>query len=259
MLKNTRIYSLVLVWIGLFMTLSAVAADQRGRPHLNAARTSLVADNGRLLRGPATGTEYGGSAPLSYFQYVTNRGCNAVHLYAENFVSGYAAGTQASYVDQVVAMTRTNGLYLIITIANSWANGSNSLSFATNFWNFYAPRYANETHVLFEVHNEPVAWGPPYSATGANPPGALDMEAACYKIIRAKAPDTPVLLFTYAVLGGSGGAAAALTDIQAFNTNVFGNASAVWTNEVVASTVMRVQSQPRMPWRRSSPPVIPVL
>ena len=59
------------------------------------------------------------------------------------------------------------------------------------------------------------------------------MEVAAYKTIRQYAPNTPVLLFTYAVLGDSGGASAALTDIHAFNTNVFGNANAVWTNEVV--------------------------
>ena len=138
------------------------------------------------------------------FRWSRSQGCNAVHLYAEDFVSGYAAGSMSNEVDQLVAMTRTNGMYLIITIANSWANGSNSLSFATNFWRFYSARYANETHVLFEIHNEPVAWGPPYSATNANPPGALNMEEACYKIIRANAPNTPVLLFTYAVLGDAG-------------------------------------------------------
>ena len=31
-------------------------------------------------------------------------------------------------------------------------------------------------HVIFEIQNEPVAWGPPYAATNATPPGALDME-----------------------------------------------------------------------------------
>ena len=60
------------------------------------------------------------------------------------------------------------------------------------------------------------------------------MEAAAYRTIRAYATNTPVLLFTYAVFNGSGGASAALTDIHAFNTNVFGNANAVWTNEAVA-------------------------
>ena len=50
------------------------------------------------------------------------------------------------------------------------------------------------------------------------------MEIAAYKAIRANAPNTPVLLFTYAVFGGTGGANAAMTDIHAFNTTVFGNA-----------------------------------
>jgi len=30
----------------------------RGRPHLNAARTTFVADNGQNLRGPYTSTEW---------------------------------------------------------------------------------------------------------------------------------------------------------------------------------------------------------
>ena len=230
-MRHFKFLSLAVIFI--FAT-SEVALGARGRPHLSAARTSFVTDNDQLLRGPAFGTEYGNYTQLSDVQMVTNKGCNAIHLYAEDFVSGYAAGSMSNQVDQLVAMTRTNGLYLIMTIANSWANGSNSLSFATNFWKFYSARYADETHVLFEIHNEPVAWGPPYSAANATPPGALDMEEACYKIIRANAPNTPVLLFTYAVLGGSGGASSALTDIHAFNTNVFGNANAVWTNEAVA-------------------------
>jgi len=44
----------------------------------------------------------------------------------------------------------------------------------------------------------------------------------------------PVLLFSYAVFGGKGGAAEALKDIRAFNKAVFGNENAVWTNEAVA-------------------------
>lgn len=197
----------------------ASAADQRGRPHLNAARTSFVADNGQLLRGASAGTEYGGAPSVSDIQYSASRVCNAIRLYAENFVSGYAPGSVLNHVDQVVAMTWTNGMYLVMTITNSWANGSNSLNFATNFWSFYTPRYANETHVICEIHNEPVAWGAPYSSSGANPPGALNMEAACCRIIRAKAPNSHVLPFTYSVLGGSGGASTALPDIHAFNTD----------------------------------------
>lgn len=137
----------------------ASAADQRGRPHLNAARTSFVADNGQLLRGASAGTECGGAPSVSDIQYSASRVCNAIRLYAENFVSGYAPGSVLNHVDQVVAMTWTNGMYLVMTITNSWANGSNSLNFATNFWSFYAPRYANETHVICEIYNKPATWG----------------------------------------------------------------------------------------------------
>jgi endoglucanase len=210
---------------------------QRGRPHLNAARTTFVGDNGERLRGPFTSTEW--TTASTDVAMIKGMGFNALHLYAESFDISYptngstAPGYSVANIDSIVAQTRTNGLYLIMTIGNGAWNGDYNAAYITNFWKFYAARYANETHVLFEIQNEPVAWGPPYAATNATPPGALDMEVAAYKTIRTYAPDTPVLLFTYAVLGDSGGASAALTDIHAFNTNVFGNANAVWTNEAV--------------------------
>ena len=211
---------------------------QRGRPHLNAAHTTFVADNGQLLRGPFTSTEWTGAVPTSDIVSMKSLGFNAIHLYAESFDPSYptngstAPGYSVANVDAIVAATRDNGMYLVITIGNGGYNGDYNLAWATNFWNFYAPRYANETHVIYEIHNEPVAWGPSYP-TAQNPPGALNMEEACYNIIRANAPNTPVLLFTYAVLAGTGGTSAALTDIHAFNGAVFGNTNAVWTNEVV--------------------------
>jgi hypothetical protein len=210
---------------------------QRGRPHLNAARTTFVGDNGQRLRGPFTSTEW--TSASTDIAMIKGMGFNALHLYAESFDISYpsngstAPGYSVANVDSIVAQTRTNGLYLIMTIGNGAWNGNYNSAYITNFWKFYAARYANETHVLFEIQNEPVAWGPPYSATNATPPGGLDMEVAAYRTIRAYAPDTPVLLFTYAVLGDSGGASAALIDIHAFNTNVFGNANATWTNEAV--------------------------
>ena len=212
----------------------------RGRPHLNAARTTFVGDNGQNLRGPFTSTEWTGPVPASQIASMKNLGFNAVHLYAESFNTNYpAAGSQApgysaANVDAIVAATRTNGLYLIITIGNGANNGDYSLAWITNFWKFYAPRYANEMHVIYEIQNEPVAWGPPYSSANATPPGAVNMEIAAYNAIRQYAPNTPVLLFTYAVFSGSGGTSGALTDIHAFNTAVFGSATAVWTNEAVA-------------------------
>jgi hypothetical protein len=86
-----------------------------------------------------------------------------VHLYAEVFDPNYptngstAPGYAVAEVDKMVQITRTNGLYLIMTIGNGANNGNHTFRWATNFWNFYAARYANETHVLFEIHNEPMA------------------------------------------------------------------------------------------------------
>jgi endoglucanase len=215
------------------------AGGQRGRPKLNAARTTFVGDNGQPLRGPYTSTEWTGATSYDQIAKMKALGFNAVHLYGESFDPSYptngstAPGYATGRIDSIVQSTRDLGLYLVITIGNGAANGKYNRAYITNFWNLYSARYANETHVLFEIQNEPVAWGPPYSSASATPPGALDMEVAAYNTIRQYAPDTPVLLFSYAVLGGTGGATAALTDIHTFNQTVFGNQNAVWTNTAV--------------------------
>jgi endoglucanase len=231
------IWSIVLAVVFAGSVLSALG-QQRGRPQLNAARTTFVADNGQPLRGPYTSTEWTSAAPADQIANMRNLGFNAVHLYAEVFspnwpASGNAPGYNVAQVDAIVQRTRDAGLYLVMTIGNGANNGNHNIQWATNFWNFYAGRYANETHVIYEIHNEPMAWGPSY-LTGTTPAGTMNMEIAAYRAIRANAPHTPVLLFSYAVLAGSGGANAALTDIQAFNQAIFGVQNAVWTNEAVA-------------------------
>jgi endoglucanase len=211
---------------------------QRGRPHINAAHSTFVGDNGQPLRGPYTSTEWTTATSPQNIANMKNLGFNAVHLYAESFDPSYptngstAPGYHLAEVDKIVAETRTNGLYLVMTIGNGANNGAYNRAWITNFWNLYGARYANETHVLYEIQNEPVAWGPSY-LTANSPPGGLDMEVAAYQAIRAVAPDSPVLLFSYAVLGGTGGASAALTDIHAFNQTIFGAQNAVWTNVAV--------------------------
>jgi len=211
----------------------------RGRPVLNAEGTTFVGDNGQPLRGPYTSTEWTSAVPYSEIEAMKELGFNAVHLYGECFDIDYpnpgstAPGYAVSHIDNIVQYTRDLGLYLVITIGNGANNGNYNYDYVVDFWDFYAERYADETHVLFEIQNEPVAWGPPYSDPGATPPGAVDMEAAAYNTIRSHAPDTPVLLFSYAVFSGTGGASAALTDISAFNSAVGGDPSAIWSKTAV--------------------------
>jgi hypothetical protein len=240
-IKTINIFTAVVITLcvlGLF-TNQAYAA-QRKRPQLNDDRTTFVGDSGQPLRGPFTSTEWTSAVPYDQIANIKNLGFNAVHLYAECFDANYpktgstAPGYAAAEVDKIVEATRELGLYLVITIGNGANNGSYNLKYVEDFWTLYAKRYAKETHVLFEVQNEPVAWGPPYSAATATPTGAVDMEIAAYKVIRKYAPDTPILLFSYSVPWGRGGAVDAMKDIRIFNKAVFGNENAVWSNEAVA-------------------------
>ena len=150
----------------------------RGRPTLNDTRTTFVGDNGQLLRGPCTQTAWLPAVPESDLAMIKDLGLNAVHLYAESFDPNYpnqgstAPGYAAARVDQIVQETQDLGLYLVITIGNGANNGNYNRQYVEDFWRFYAPRYANDTNVLYEIQNEPVAWGPPYSSPKAHPPGA---------------------------------------------------------------------------------------
>ena len=131
------------------------AGGQRGRPKLNAAHTTFVADNGQPLRGPFTSTEWTGATSYDQIAKMKALGFNAVHLYGESFDPSYptngstAPGYAINQIDSIVQSTRDLGLYLVITIGNGAANGNYNRAYITNFWNLYSARYANETHVLF--------------------------------------------------------------------------------------------------------------
>ncbi|MCA9241486.1 MAG: cellulase family glycosylhydrolase, partial [Planctomycetales bacterium] len=216
---------------------AAVESDQaatitapRGWATLNAEGSTFVADNGNLLRGPFASTEWGAPPPLAAIQSIKDYGANAIHLYGEvfdpNYVSGVpgsgtAPGYAQSRIDQMVQMTRDEGLYLVLTIGNGGNNGSFNYDYVMDFWRLYADRYKNESHVLFEIQNEPHAWSTPYPQT------VLNMEADAYTLIRSLAPDTPVLLFSIAVLGDGASAVSDLSQVSAA-------ASIDWTKAGVA-------------------------
>lgn len=103
----------------------------RERPQLNEARTTFVADNGQRLRGPYTSTEWTAAVPAANIAQMKELGFNAVHLYAEVFslnypTSGNPPGYNVAEVDKIVAATRTNGLYLVMTIGNGANNGNHN-------------------------------------------------------------------------------------------------------------------------------------
>ncbi|MET0262518.1 MAG: RICIN domain-containing protein [Rariglobus sp.] len=200
------------------------AQAARGRPYINAARTTFVGDNGQLLRGAIISTETGAVPSLSSVQGIKNVGLNAIHCYAERWDYGYSAGAKVAAVDTAVKLTRDNGLYLVLTVGNGGVNAS----FNAAFWNFYAPRYANETHVIYEIQNEPAAGSPPYSGSSA----VMNLQIAAYNIIRAAAPATPVLFMSYSSFENGNGV---LTDIATLDTlSAAANKPINWNNAGIA-------------------------
>jgi hypothetical protein len=196
------------------LTLVSHAEAARGRPVKSSTGSTFVADNGNLIRGAIVSTETGVVPALADVQAIKNYGLNAIHCYAERSDYGYSAGAKAAAVDAVVQMTRDNGLYLVITIGGGGVNAA----FIHDFWAFYAPRYKNETHVIYEIQNEPVVRAPVAASV-------ITMEKDAYTTIRAAAPNTPVLLMTYTIFQN---ATNVQTDIAALGTTVN------WSNAGIA-------------------------
>ena len=203
----------------------------RGRPRINTERTTLVADNGALLRGCVASHE---RESLEQLKLV---GLNAVHDYAEGCDLNYPAegsrapGYRVEAIDKAVKLTKELGLYFIMTIGND--PGKFNKEWALDFWKFYAPRYKDEPHVIYEIHNEPVKWAPPYNSPKANPPGAVEMNAECWKLIRSLAPDTPILVFSYSQTPWDS-AKHILDDIALFDRCIGLDAKNIWGNTAIS-------------------------
>jgi len=214
------------------------AAADRGRPTLmqgagpglSATYYTFVSDTGTLLRGARWSSDLGTGCPLPSHSAITNLrslGLNTLHVYAETWNQGYSAGHCQSTIDQLVDWTAQDGLYLILTIGNGTANGSFNSTFAHDFWTFYAPRYATRTHVLYEIQNEA------YYDFGTNksqpvPANVITFEKDMYNLIRASAPSTPVLFFSYPTFTDANGVQ---TDVAALKAQI---PALSWSNEAIA-------------------------
>ncbi len=201
---------MVLVVIVLLSGGSRVWAG-RGRPHLDTTLgfNVLLSDQGTLLRGVSLswdgGDPYGSLAKVvpseaALASLAELYGLNTVHLYLEGDSSGNtnAPGVNAADCDLLVQRTENAGLYLIITIGCNGENGSiHSLPWSLDFWKFYAPRYQDRPHVLYEAHNEPVRF-----SLNSWKDSDWDKQVTLYQAIRAAAPDTFILLGSFMGFAG---------------------------------------------------------
>jgi hypothetical protein len=213
LLLKTLIYSQRLATLSLccmlILMVQITAFAQRGRPHLDSSMgfNRLLTDKNTLLRGVSLSWDGGDNATHTgpavmptqsqLNSLATVYGINCLHVYLEMDcqIAGHnhTVGKNAAICDQLVNMTAQANLYLIITIGCGNYNGHiSSMAWSQQFWNFYAPRYANRTHVIYESHNEPAPNTPSQWVTSD-----WDNQVTLYNTIRAKAPSTHILTCTF--------------------------------------------------------------
>ncbi len=169
----------------------------RGRVTMNGK--TIVTDWGTLLRMGCWGLDMARSVPpLEDFKTIKQCGVNGVHVYFEKYDASYSVvGYNAERMDTIVEYCRQESLYVVMTIGSSIVgNWSEAMMKDVNackaIWEFYAPRYADQTHVIYEIKNEP-GWA------------EVNIARACYPVMRAAAPETHILQGSYSnVAGGPG-------------------------------------------------------
>ena len=176
---------------GILLVFSTDALATRGR--VKIANNTIVTDWGTLIRGARVSLDIWDETPsqADITTMKNSRGLNAFHIYAEYAGSNKAGGYNVAKVDKVVDLADQNDLYVVLNIGCGGANGSFNQTFVTQFWAFYAPRYKDRTHVIYEVMNEPQAWSAPYRDA------TLTMEKNAYNQIRGLAPDTHIMMMSY--------------------------------------------------------------
>ena len=211
-IRTSKFFQLSLFCIVFLMyfQIQAFAAD-RGRPHLDSSMgfNRLLTDKNTLLRGVSLAWDGGDNAnqsdPINMpTQAQLNAlsktyGLNCIHVYLEmdNPIGGgtdmQVVGHNAANCDSLVNMASRADLYVILTIGCGNHNGRiYDMDWCLEFWNFYAPRYANRTHVIYESHNEPAPWHPASWVTSD-----WDNQVTLYNGIRPLAPNTHILTCSF--------------------------------------------------------------
>jgi hypothetical protein len=155
---------------------------------------NVLTDNSTRLRGVIIGIDASPNFPLSQdlFNALSKQdGLNAVHVYLENRME--PPGVNAAVADRIVEMTSQAQMYVIFGIGGGTASGTYDLNEVRSFWSFYAARYRDRTHVLYEIQNQPEL-----TTCGALVQAStIAMENEAYRAIRAAAPDSHVLLLSF--------------------------------------------------------------
>lgn len=202
------VLKLVLCFV-LFLSVQDLVFADRGRPHISSDQgfNRLLSDKNTPLRGVSLSWDGGDNATHTSPAVLPTQsqlndlstvyGLNTIHVYLEMNcpITGHhhPVGQNAAICDQLVDMAAQANLYVILTIGCGNHNGQiSSMAWAQQFWNFYAPRYKNRTHVIYETHNEPGPYNPAAWSTAD-----WDNQVTLYNTIRSNAPNTHIMTCSF--------------------------------------------------------------
>ena len=171
---------------------------------LSAPGETVVTDKGELLRGttfwcitfhPHT-VDYANN--FEAWKRIPEHHFNCVRLAVNHWEPHkYGDGYEFTLdewlqkIDRWVDWGEQLGLYVIL---DHHEVGMHTQERLREFWTAAAPRYAGRTHILYEIANEPVGWHvEDYTQND------IDDFMEIYRIMRRHAPDTHIILLSYAV------------------------------------------------------------
>lgn len=235
-----------IVLLSLFLQqaiiISSVRAADPGR--VQVANGTVVNAEGELLRGPAI---YLWRARLvknpesksyafdpDYYQALVDSGVNAIRLgffdpwaksnghIATDFTNQSEVDFLLQYTDSVVEYASQFGMNVVI---NYHDVGTYDKTYLTEMWTAVAPHYKNRTHVSYEIWNEPVFYMSEWNETVLR-----DMKET-YELIVGLAPNTHVILFSFAWIADSWSSTNANHQLERFENLYSGVVD--WTNASV--------------------------
>ncbi len=207
---------------GAYSELSDVPT--RGRVRLNDK--TIITDWGTVLHGCCWALDMiKNPPPREDLVAVKQCGVNCVHIYFEKYDKGETPGYNTAKMDQFVEWCREESLYVIMTIGGSivgpWNDGRQwELNAIKNIWAIYAPRYADQTHVIYEIKNEGC------NGTFHCDEPVMQMYHDMYLFLREKAPDTHILLMSHSNLAG--GTPSLMEDVERLGPDID------WSNASIA-------------------------
>jgi hypothetical protein len=211
-IKFNRLNHIAITAAVLVQIFTGYSFADRGRPYIE--NNTVITDQGTRMRG-TTFWLYGWMSDKVNFAKSTEAWevfhtyrLNAVRLtcaYRPGHSNNISLDGYQDLLDDFVERCDSLGVYGIVDY--HYYPGNYDMDGARDFWNRFAPRYAERTHIFYELTNEPVSWEP----KDYRDSNLRDFEEL-YNLCKGYAPSTMCVLLSFANVGGSGTTAESVAD-----------------------------------------------